>query len=330
MTVINPSALPRAWATLSLDLDNLWSYQRSFGIEAWRHYPSFLELALPRILDLLDRLDLRLTLFIVGRDAEQTANRPLLAEAVRRGHEAANHSYDHDPALHRWPRARIREEIARADRVIEEATGERPRGFRGPAYGLSARLLKALRDLAYDYDASSYPNSLGLLARLYHRRQASRLGSQACVADSLYGSLRDARQPLKPYCWSLAQGAVIEVPVTTLPLLRLPFHGTYLNYLGDFSPSLAQCYFGTALRLCRLRGVPPSFLLHVTDFLGGDDCAELTYLPGMKRKGADKTAFMAGLLESYGQAFHVGPIGAFVDELQALRQPLPLVSVLGA
>ena len=321
---------PQAWASLSLDLDNLWCYQRSFGIASWRDYPSFLELALPRILDILDRLELRLTLFIVGRDTRQAANRSLVAEAIRRGHEAGNHSYDHDLALHSWPRERIREEIARAGRVIEETTGERPRGFRGPAYGLSAPLLDVLAELGYDYDASSYPSSLGLVARIYHRRQALKLGSQTSVADSLYGSVSDARQPLKPYRWTLAGGTIVEAPVTTLPLLRLPFHGTYLNYLGDFSPGLAQRYFSTALQLCRLRGVPPSFLLHATDFLGGDDCAGLTYLPGMKRSGAAKVAFMAGLLENYRQTFHVQPIGAFVDHLQASHQLPRLVPVLQA
>ena len=30
-------------ASLSLDLDNLWCYQRSFGIADWQGYPSFLE-----------------------------------------------------------------------------------------------------------------------------------------------------------------------------------------------------------------------------------------------------------------------------------------------
>jgi hypothetical protein len=315
-------------ATLSLDLDNLWCYQRSFGVETWQDYSSFLELAVPRILDLLDRLDLRVTFFIIGRDASQTLHQPLLAEIVRRGHEAGNHSYDHELTLHRWPRDRIRDEILRAEAAIEEATGQKPRGFRGPAFGLSSPLLEVLAELGYDYDASSCPNSLGLAARLYHRRHAAKLGTQANVMDSLYGSLKDCGQPLKPFCWTLSKGAMIEIPVTTLPLLRLPFHGTYLNYLAGFSPAVARGYFKTALGLCRLRGVSPSFLLHATDFLGGDDVSGLEYLPGMQRSGAEKIAFMTAVLETYRQTFHVQPIGAFVDEIwqpDSLSQLIPAV-----
>ena len=313
-------------ATLSLDLDNLWCYQRSFGLAGWRDYPSFLEVALPRLLDVLDRLDLRLTLFVIGRDAEQPDLRPLLAEAVARGHEAANHSHDHDTGLHRWPRAWIREEVLRAGTAIEAATGQRPRGFRGPAYGTSEALLEVLIELGYDYDASSYPNALGALARFYHRRQVARLGGDAAVPEGLYGHLRDAMKPLRPYLWRLPAGTLVEVPVSTLPLLRLPFHGTYLNQLAELSPGLARAYFATALRLCRLRGVAPSFLLHPADFLGRDDCPDFDYLPGMQRSGAEKTAFMTEILERYQRAYAVRPLGAFVDDLRK-AESLPQVAV---
>ena len=309
-------------ATLSLDLDNLWCYQRSFGLESWRGYPSFFELALPRILDFLDRLDLKITFFIIGRDAVEPGNHPLLSEIAARGHEVGNHSFDHELTLHIQPREGIRAEIERAQQAIETATGQRPKGFRGPAFGLSSDLLEVLAELGYDYDASTCPNSLGLVARLWHRSKAARVGSKDRVLDSLYGSLRDARQPLDPYGWSLKEGTLVEVPVTTLPLMRLPFHGTYLNYLADVSPALARGYFRFAFKACRLRKVPPSFLLHATDFLGGDDPVDLSYMPGMKRGAAEKMTFMTDVLESLRQSFQVQPLGSFVEGLGA-RRPLP-------
>lgn len=320
----------RPSATLSLDLDNLWCYQRSFGLEAWRSYPSFFELALPRILDFLDCLDLKVTFFVIGRDAANPANRALLSEIAVRGHEVGNHSFDHELGLHVKPRDEIRDEIQRAAQAIEEATGQRPRGFRGPAFGLSSDLLEVLAVLGYDYDASTCPNSLGLVARLWHRAKASKIGSDENVVGSLYGSLQDARQALKPYLWSLPTGALLEMPVTTLPLLRLPFHGTYLNYLADFSPALARGYFATALRVCKLRGVPPSFLLHASDFLGSDDPIPFDFLPGMKRGADEKNRFMMQILESYRDAFRVRTIGAYVDELKSHSQLPRLMPAFGS
>ena len=330
MTSGSSKLAERPAATLSLDLDNLWCYQRSFGLESWRDYPSFLDLALPRILDFLDRLELKATFFIIGRDAAVQENQRLLAAIVERGHEVGNHSYDHELTLHGQTRSVIKAEIERAQQAIEGATGQRPIGFRGPAFGLSCDLLEVLAELGYVYDASSCPNSLGLVARLWHRAKASKVGSDERVLDSLYGSLRDSRQPLKPYSWALHGGSIVETPVTTLPLLRLPFHGTYLNYLADYAPALARGYFRAALEVCKLRGVPPSFLLHATDFLGCDDAVELAYMPGMKRGAAEKNTFMADILGTYRTAFHVQPIGAFIEDLKS-QQGLPqLVPVFGS
>lgn len=323
----HPGARPRA--TLSLDLDNLWCYQRSFGLEDWRSYPSFLDLALPRVLDFLDAAGLKVTFFIVGRDAADPANHALLSQIAARGHEVGNHSFDHELSLHGKPQGEIRDEIERAAGAIEDATGQKPRGFRGPAFGLSATMLDALAALGYDYDASTCPNSLGLAARLWHRRKASRIGRDENVTGRLYGNLAEARQSLRPYRWSLEENDLMEMPVTTLPFLRLPFHGTYLNYLADFSPALARRYFAMALWACKFCSVPPSFLLHASDFLGRDDPVALSYLPGMKRTAAEKNEFMRQVLETYSQTFDISPIGAFVDDLKR-DQSLPrLVPAFG-
>jgi len=239
---------------------------------------------------------------------------------VQRGHEAGNHSFDHDPGMHGWRSDVIRDEVLRAGQAIEAATGKRPRGFRGPAYAISEPLLKVLADLRYDYDASSYASSLSVFTRAYHRNQVTRLGNGKSTLIERQGGIKDLLRPLEPHCWSLADRTIVEVPVTTLPFLRFPIHGTYLNYLSSFSEGMAMRYLRMALRLCQLRGLAPSLLLHATDFLGSDDGVGLDYLPGMRRPAADKMAFMTDVLAHYREAFQVRPIGVFVDELRASRE----------
>ena len=306
-------------ATLSLDLDNLWCYQRSFDIDSWKEYPSLINLALPRILQFLDQHQLQLTIFIVGRDAANKDHQAALAEIAAHGHEIGNHSFDHSLTLHLSPKAQITEDISSAEQAIMAATGQKPIGFRGPAFGLSQTLLEVLSEQGYVYDASTFPNRIGALARLYHRKNASQLGSDTELRESLYGDFREAFRPLKPYRWHFAQAQLIEIPVTTMPLFRLPFHGTYLNYIAERSQHLAYAYYRFALNLCQKRGVAPSLLLHATDFLGTDDPIPLNYLPGMRLTAKRKLGFMAKVLSTYTQRFNVKPIGQFVSEISSTK-----------
>jgi hypothetical protein len=74
---------------------------------------------------------------------------------------------------------------------------------------------------------------------------------------------------------------LIEIPVSTMPIIKIPIHFSYVLYLSVFSRSLALFYFRLALGLCRLTGTQPSLLLHPLDFLGCEDVPELSFFPGM-------------------------------------------------
>ena len=77
-------------------------------------------------------------------------------------------------------------------------------------------------------------------------------------------------------------GKLLEIPVTTLPFLRLPFHLSYILYLSTISAGLGLFYFRMALAICRTLRIAPSVLLHPLDFLTMADCPELGFFPAMK------------------------------------------------
>ena len=41
-------------ASLSLDLDNKWSYMKTHGDAGWDSYPSYIDTFVPRVLEFLD------------------------------------------------------------------------------------------------------------------------------------------------------------------------------------------------------------------------------------------------------------------------------------
>jgi peptidoglycan-N-acetylglucosamine deacetylase len=275
-------------ASLSLDLDNKWTYMKTHGDAGWESFPSFLDIVVPRILKILAARGLKITFFIVGQDAALEKNRAALEQIAAAGHEIANHSFSHEPWLQRYPEQRIEMEIADAGEHIKRVTGHQPRGFRGPGFSFSDATLTVLARHGYNYDASTFPTFIGPFARAYYFMVSRLTKSELQERKELFGSFKDVFRPLRPYCWEFENGNLIEIPVSTMPIFRVPFHLSYVLYLSSFSPTLARCYFRTALLLCRLTDTQPSLLLHSLDFIGCDDTSDLSFFPAMKLTSTQK------------------------------------------
>ncbi len=292
-------------ASLSLDLDNKWSYLKVRGDESWQELPSYFDTVVPRILATLERLQLKTTVFVVGQDAALPKNHDALRSIVDAGHEIANHSFHHEPWLHLYTPQQIVEELDMAEEAIAQVCETRPVGFRGPGFSISDDVLMELSRRGYQYDATTFPTFLGPVARLYYFFHTRLSRKQRDDRKELFGKFRDGFQTLLPHLWQSGTHRLVELPVTTMPLLKLPIHGSYLLYLREFSPGLAMTYFRMAMRLCQWTGVEPSLLLHPLDFLGSDDERDLAFFPGMKSPAIAKVSFMNKVLETFAQRFDV-------------------------
>jgi peptidoglycan-N-acetylglucosamine deacetylase len=272
----------KSLASISLDLDNQWSYMKIHGDEGWDKYPSYFEIFIPHILEVLDELNLKITFFIVGKDTESEENRKYLRMITERGHEVGNHSYHHESWLQTYSYEKIEKEIREAEEVIEKATGQRTTGFRGPGFSWSKDLLKVLESRGYHFDASTLPTYLGPLARMYYFSKSDLSKEEKKARKELFGKFSEGLRNLKPYKWDLGEGkSITEMPVTTMPVFKLPFHLSYLIFIGNISMVLMKIYLGIAIRLCKITNTPISFLLHPLDLIGGDQITQLAFFPGM-------------------------------------------------
>ncbi len=303
-------------ASLSLDLDNKWSYLKTHGDAGWDAFPSYLHIVVPRVLELLATRNLTITWFIVGQDAALPGNREVLRSIADAGHEIGNHSFHHEPWLHLYSEEKIDAEIANAESAIESATGVRPDGFRGPGFSLSASVLNVLARRHYRYDCSTFPTYLGPLARAYYFMTAKLTTAEKRERAKLFGTFAEGNRPLKPYRWHGLD--LVEVPVTTMPLVKVPIHLSYLLYLARFSKAAAKTYFRLAIWMCRQSGTEPSMLLHPLDFLGGDDDGDLSFFPAMDRPAAWKLDLASEFLDAFSASFRVLPMGQYVDTLTKL------------
>ncbi len=313
-------------ASLSCDLDDKWAYMKTHGNPAWQTLPSYHDVVVPRILSCLDRHHLKATFFLVGQDAALPRNQEQFRAISAAGHEIGNHSFHHDPWLHRYAEDDMVRELAMAEEHIERATGQRPIGFRGPGYSLSETTVIELARRGYLYDASTLPTFIGPLARAYFFMSSAFTREEADCRSTIFGGLRDGFRRIQPYRWDVGGQGLIEIPVTTMPFLRVPIHFSYVLYLSLYSPALAERYFRTSLQLCRLAGVEPSLLLHPLDFLGSHESAGVEFFPGMKLPLEQKLERIDALVASLSDAFRVVPMR---DHAMAVAQnvTLPLLSV---
>jgi hypothetical protein len=313
-------------ASLSLDLDNEWAYIKTHGDPGWQSFPSYLDLVVPRFLRELDALDQRITVFIVGQDAALARNRIALRSIATAGHEIGNHSFHHEPWLQDYSADAIEAEIAQAGDAIADATGVRPVGFRGPGFTISTATLQTLARHDYRYDCSTFPTYLGPLARAYYFMTAKLTPQEREQRKALFGGISEGMRPLRQYRWEIdGAPSLIELPVTTFPVLKIPIHFSYILYIASLAPWLALAYFRSALLACRALGIAPSLLLHPLDFLDGNEVPSLQFFPAMRFPLERKLAVLRGALKTYRDIFDVTAVGEHAD---ALSRDVKLAAVV--
>jgi hypothetical protein len=306
-------------ASLSLDLDNLWSYMKTHGDQGWDSFPSYLDIVVPLVLNFLEKRGLKITFFIVGQDAALQKNYNAIRSIANAGHEIGNHSFNHEPWLHLYSEQQIESEFSRTEEHIERVTEQKPIGFRGPGFSLSLSVLRVLIRRGYQYDASTLPTFLGPLARAYYFMTTKLSPEEKRNRKLLFGQLRDGLRPLRPYRWEIdgLNGGLIEIPVTTMPLFKIPFHVSYILYIYRFSPVLAHTYFRLAMGLCQLTQTHPSLLLHPLDFLGSNDIKELSFFPAMNLHSEEKIKLVSDIISIYSEYFTIVPMG---EQARAISQ----------
>jgi polysaccharide deacetylase family protein (PEP-CTERM system associated) len=176
---------------LSVDVEDyfqVWAFSGVIRRQDWDGYPSRVEAATRRALDLFDRRGAKATFFTLGWVAERAPS--LIRDIATRGHEVASHGYDHAKVFDQ-SRDAFREDARVSKTILEDAAGARVTGYRAPGFSIDARTPWAhevLADLGYEYSSSSHP-----------------------IAHDHYGDPNAPRTPYRP----IPNSKFLEAPVAT-------------------------------------------------------------------------------------------------------------------
>lgn len=108
--------------------------------------------AIPRVLDLLDRLGVQATFFTPGHTIDSFPER--VGEVVDRGHDVQHHGWSHTHPSEFDSRETEQADIERGIESIRDLTGDTPTGYRSPAWDFSPHTLDIIRELGFEWDSS--------------------------------------------------------------------------------------------------------------------------------------------------------------------------------
>jgi peptidoglycan/xylan/chitin deacetylase (PgdA/CDA1 family) len=221
--VASPAALPAARPTggrnvvISVDLDEWYHCRWATGSphSRWKDTAAFFrahygsdrpsgELVAPtrRILELFARRGVRATFFILGEVAGYYPE--LVREIAAAGHEIGCHGFHHVDIDLLGPEG-FRRELREGRDVLTQVVGRAPVGYRAPNLLLRDFMIPILREHGFVYDASVC-TSRGLLGKDFGHEH---------VATNPY-RFRDR------FSVPDAAGDLAEIPIPTVPVLRLP------------------------------------------------------------------------------------------------------------
>lgn len=168
----------------------------------WDAYESHVVKNTHVILDMLDKYQISATFFVLGWVCEK--NPELIKTIHSKGHEIASHGYSHEMIYEQTPE-KFEAEVKYSKMLLEDAIGEKVRGYRAASYSITKKSLWALDILAengFEYDSSIFP-----------------------VRHDNYGL---PSSPVVPYKIKTGGGKeIIEFPLTSLNVFgyRLPIAG---------------------------------------------------------------------------------------------------------
>lgn len=224
----------------------------TFDLEEWHHIldlpdcPGFTcdgpisastEKSLAKFLDMLGHLNITCTFFILGMIAR---NNPEIVLRIRNaGHEIASHGFNHE-LITSISHIRFKEDIKLAKDTIEQITGERIEGYRGPGFSITPHNLWALDEIAeagYVYDATIYPGKHG------------------------HGGIPGL--PVSPFVLKTPRGAMLEeypVTVADLVFFKTAFAG------GGYFRLFPYWLVSNLYRKMNGKNVPVNSYFHARDF----------------------------------------------------------------
>ena len=153
------------------------------------------------ILELLASFKIKATFFISW--VVVAKHKDIICRISESGHEIASHSLTHENHSI-LTKEELFENISKSKQLIEDEIGVKPLGFRAPQFRVNEEIFDVLYNLDFKYDSSMIKS----------------------VFPTRYSSLSIPNEPF------LFKNGLLEIPVSTMPYVKIPFGLRWVNLIG--------------------------------------------------------------------------------------------------
>lgn len=230
-------------------------------------------IGVPLLLDLFNEYNVRSTFFVTSDAAENTAG--VLREVIRHKHEIGHHGYEHQHFYLQKPNKHY-VSIKEATKKISDYLKVIPIGFRAHLFKVNEEILKSLIKLGYKYDSSIISSS-----KMLNKHSST-------------------KAPKTPYHLILhnmckkRQLAIIEIPISILPIIKLPLGLSYIKFFGS---SFSKFF------LLMINQKVTTLYLHPYDLFSLPDEANVPFYFRLAHKKGRGFSILRGLLEYFEETF---------------------------
>ncbi|MCR4368344.1 MAG: polysaccharide deacetylase family protein [archaeon] len=259
----------------NVDVDTICVLLEAYGIAPKKCENVTFSKIIPRMLKFFAAQAILATFFVVGRYAQNKANKKIFLQMVSEGHEIANHTQSHRPNFSSLTKEQKELEVTGAHNAIWDACAEKPLGFRAPGWDIDSETYSVLEKLGYSYDSSIVPSGF-----MQWIPSAMNFFNKGKTAWTKIGKPEYASAPKEPYypnpqkIWQKGTSKVLEIPVSTFSPICAPFYATafFASHPAFFSPAYAL--------LNNKKYV--NFQLHSIDFVDQKNDAKKVYWEGLR------------------------------------------------
>ena len=296
--------------TIQVDLDGYWAIMEHFGCTADAEEDPIFKRSIDRFLDLFDNYRIRATFFVVGKDLTISWKIKLVEKIIKKGHEIANHTMNHKRSFSSLPTHEQTEEILSGENIIRKLFGIKTCGFRSPGFDAGPELFEILGENKYLYDSSSLP----LLLPSFFRQLQRYLSVNHKTNPTYLGNINYKCLSLRPHRPKKNDGTrydLLEIPVTTIPCIHIPFHASYIIALK--SKGFGSIILKTGFALVQRVNLPLNYLFHLADLADPIHDQKIKGHFGITLRADEKLMIVESIIKEILKKFEIRPTYHFAN-----------------